>query len=279
MTQYRLLMALTVIGLMAVSDRASALVELCDMSTEASILSCVKLKTSEIDEANLPNEYFVENTKIAREDMLMLLDREVVSHEPGISKATHFGFVVQYEDEPRFHYFCIGSDGLFTMLFEQNTIDLKGDFPAVKDLATFVLHAGALSQSLRESLEYAYQDENGLAVSCDISQERGVTKHYSRILKADESSANVKRIAVDKISDDVRRCAGEVDIAFELGDGYYDVQWHDWFVVYAQDGKSVDGYLARFGVTYTEANDPSQVDEVFVRFNHLGQRISKVGDY
>jgi hypothetical protein len=74
-----------------------------------------------------------------------------------------------------------------------------------------------------------------------------------------------------KDQDKVRQRLEEVDVAFELGDGYYDVQKTQLFRVW-QGGKIL-GYIERIFLSYTE--DPELV-VALVRYNPNGVRVGEI---
>lgn len=66
----------------------------------------------------------------------------------------------------------------------------------------------------------------------------------------------------------IQKMLEEVDVAFEMGDGYYDVKSVRLYI--ARDGSKVIGFIEKYLLYYTEDNNEV---EVLVRYNAEGKRI------
>lgn len=117
------------------------------------------------------------------------------------------------------------------------------------------------------------------SATCDVSELPGTAKEFKSVMRASEQSENVVAIGTESLSTAAQRCMIEIDIAFELGDGYYDEVSQQIYAIYNSDFEEVQGYLIVYGATYTEAEDQDHVEYYRVYFNALGQRVSKYGDY
>jgi hypothetical protein len=118
--------------------------------------------------------------------------------------------------------------------------------------------------------------------NCDISEEEGTEKKYAYLLKADEKGANAKQLTraqVEDLPEETKECMGQVDLGYELGDGYYDLKFSHTYVIYFPNSTRIAGFVEVAGLTYTEADDPNERLIVRVRYNSRGQRVSPIGSY
>ena len=63
----------------------------------------------------------------------------------------------------------------------------------------------------------------------------------------------------------------EVDVPFEMGDGYYDVVWSKLYIV--RDGSDVIGYIEKYKLSYTEDREYVYV---LVRWDAKGKRVGEI---
>lgn len=74
-----------------------------------------------------------------------------------------------------------------------------------------------------------------------------------------------------KQKQEINKKLEQVDVAFEMGDGYYDVQSIKLYVV--RSGNDVIGYIEEYELSYTE--EPELVT-VVVRYGVDGKRIGEI---
>lgn len=113
------------------------------------------------------------------------------------------------------------------------------------------------------------------------SSEYQATEHDELLSIEVSDSTRVKRILKKdetKVAKEVRDNFAKVDLSFELGDGYYDVERKSIFEVLSLDSKSRIGYFILYWVTYSE-DDSDEAAPYWVRFDLNGNRVSAIGDY
>lgn len=99
-----------------------------------------------------------------------------------------------------------------------------------------------------------------------------------RVLKAEITDSNVKKIhksTYNKLSNSIKNNLSATDLAFELGDGYYNYIKTDLYRVFDNSGKVI-GFIEVSVLSYTEDDN---IEEYYVRYNKKGERISAVGEY
>jgi len=89
------------------------------------------------------------------------------------------------------------------------------------------------------------------------------------VYRAEIGHPNVKRIDERRLPKKVLTNIYDVDVGFEMGDGYYDVIANRFYAVTDQRG-AVNGYIGWYKLSYTE--DP-EYPEVHVKFDRNGVRI------
>jgi hypothetical protein len=117
---------------------------------------------------------------------------------------------------------------------------------------------------------------------CDISEEENVASKYAFVLSAKVSAPYAKELSTlkfGKLPKAVKDCIKDVDLSFELGDGYYDLRYTKYFAIYYPNSSRLAGYAVVSGLTFTEGSDPSEVTAYTVRYNRHGQRVSAHGQY
>src|SRR5688500_12650235 len=109
---------------------------------------------------------------------------------------------------------------------------------------------------------------------CDISDQPTTATKYKFVLNANTSMPYSKYIKVNdrkNLGKDVLNCMSEVDIAFEMGDGYYDVRSSKLVAIFYPNSTRIAGYVEEYKLYYTEDRE---IVEAEVRYNSKGQRIS-----
>lgn len=74
---------------------------------------------------------------------------------------------------------------------------------------------------------------------------------YSKQNKIVISGGIHKKIRFEKLPENVKKMMGNVDVPFEMGDGYYDLKKREIFIV-LNEQKIVQGYIVESTLTYTE---------------------------
>ncbi len=99
----------------------------------------------------------------------------------------------------------------------------------------------------------------------------------SEVEKASIRSSNVTKLGtaqVKKLPKSLRSNIDKVDLAVELGDGYYDLKASQLYAVNAKkDATQIVGYLLWAKLTYTEDNEDVVV---LVRFDRNGLRLGEI---
>ena len=72
--------------------------------------------------------------------------------------------------------------------------------------------------------------------------------------KSTIDSPNVKKVSLKKLHKNVRNSLINVDVDYELGDGYYDIQKENHYKVMNSAGKTI-GYILETFYNYTEGDD------------------------
>lgn len=84
----------------------------------------------------------------------------------------------------------------------------------------------------------------------------------------------VKEIKAPAQKDAVKKKLKSPDVAFEMGDGYYDVKSIDLFLI--RDGNKTVGYIERYKLSYTE--DP-EIVTVLVRYSFDGAQVGEIEEF
>lgn len=109
--------------------------------------------------------------------------------------------------------------------------------------------------------------------NCYIADDAQTESKYRFVLSAKVPSPYVKymsQAAISKLDSAVKNCLSEVDMPFEMGDGYYGVRSLKTYVVYYPNTTKIAGFIEQYTLSYTEGDDAWAE----VRYNSKGQRIT-----
>ena len=113
--------------------------------------------------------------------------------------------------------------------------------------------------------------------NCNIYDLPTTKTKYKFVLNANTNMPYAKYVKVAdraKLGKDVLKCMSEVDVPFEMGDGYYDIRSSKLFAIYYPNSTRLAGFVEEYKLDYTE---DSEIVETEVRFNSKGQRLTRAG--